>query len=155
MASRPVVFSQGIRSPRLSGMRAADSRWRGTGWHGNRLGDRDWHRHRYSNRIAFFRGGYSPYSYGSYSRNWDYGYPYYQTAWDYSGYGGGYNSDYPYYNTTYSAPAYYGAPATTNRRARVTQIQRQLAAEGYYRGPIDGILGPMTRAALYAYQQDH
>jgi len=34
-------------------------------------------------------------------------------------------------------------------------VQEQLAAAGYYDGPIDGILGPMTREAIAGYQADN
>lgn len=37
----------------------------------------------------------------------------------------------------------------------VTNVQTQLYYEGYYDGPIDGILGPDTRAAIADYQADH
>ena len=37
----------------------------------------------------------------------------------------------------------------------VTNVQTQLYYEGYYHGPIDGILGPDTRAAIADYQADH
>jgi Putative peptidoglycan binding domain len=36
----------------------------------------------------------------------------------------------------------------------VTNVQTQLYYEGYYDGPIDGILGPDTRAAIANYQAD-
>ena len=36
----------------------------------------------------------------------------------------------------------------------VTQIQRKLAAEGYYRASIDGIYGSRTAAAVRSYQRD-
>jgi peptidoglycan hydrolase-like protein with peptidoglycan-binding domain len=34
-------------------------------------------------------------------------------------------------------------------------VQSQLQREGYYDGPIDGVLGPMTRQAIAAFQDDH
>jgi Putative peptidoglycan binding domain len=37
----------------------------------------------------------------------------------------------------------------------ITNVQIQLYDEGYYEGPIDGILGPDTRAAIADYQADH
>jgi hypothetical protein len=37
----------------------------------------------------------------------------------------------------------------------ITNVQIQLYNEGYYSGPIDGILGPDTRAAIADYQADH
>lgn len=62
--------------------------------------------------------------------------------------------DYPYYDYGYP---YYGAqtqavPATGSL---VTQVQEGLAKAGYYRGTVDGIIGPMTRDAIARYQTDH
>jgi hypothetical protein len=37
----------------------------------------------------------------------------------------------------------------------ITNVQTQLYDEGYYDGPIDGILGPDTQAAIADYQADH
>ena len=37
----------------------------------------------------------------------------------------------------------------------VVNAQVQLQRDGYYAGPIDGILGPTTRHALAAFQTDH
>jgi peptidoglycan hydrolase-like protein with peptidoglycan-binding domain len=34
-------------------------------------------------------------------------------------------------------------------------VQAQLQDDGYYAGPVDGILGPQTREALAAFQADH
>ena len=34
-------------------------------------------------------------------------------------------------------------------------MQAQLQRDGYYAGPIDGVLGPMTRNAIAAFQTDH
>ncbi|HEY5036677.1 MAG TPA: peptidoglycan-binding protein, partial [Chthoniobacterales bacterium] len=34
-------------------------------------------------------------------------------------------------------------------------VQIALRDQGYYQGPIDGLIGPETRAALAAYQRDH
>ena len=39
--------------------------------------------------------------------------------------------------------------------AQVRQAQLHLRAAGYYPGPVDGHLGPRTRAALRAYQRAH
>ena len=49
-------------------------------------------------------------------------------------------------STTASAPA----PANDVRSA-----QQRLKDDGYYSGPVDGLLGPTTVAALRAYQRDH
>jgi len=37
----------------------------------------------------------------------------------------------------------------------VVNVQAQLQRDGYYSGPIDGVLGPMTRRAIAAFQADH
>jgi len=37
----------------------------------------------------------------------------------------------------------------------VVNVQAQLQREGYYDGPIDGVIGPMTRQAIAAFQDDH
>jgi Putative peptidoglycan binding domain len=37
----------------------------------------------------------------------------------------------------------------------VANVQQELVDEGYYHGEVDGLLGPLTRAALADYQRDH
>ena len=37
----------------------------------------------------------------------------------------------------------------------VVDVQVQLQRDGYYAGPIDGVLGPVTRRAITAFQADH
>lgn len=51
----------------------------------------------------------------------------------------------------------YGAaqPARAEDPADVVAYQRQLALLGFYRGPVDGISGPRTKAAVIAYQKSH
>jgi Putative peptidoglycan binding domain len=44
---------------------------------------------------------------------------------------------------------------TAHRDWRVGQAQEQLRAAGFNPGPIDGILGPRTKAALRRYQASH
>lgn len=46
----------------------------------------------------------------------------------------------------------FGAEASLGDTAA---IQRQLATLGFYRGAVDGIAGPLTRAAIIAYQKIH
>lgn len=41
-----------------------------------------------------------------------------------------------------------------NRGPRVRSLQARLGRLGYYTGPIDGVFGPDTEAALRSYQQD-
>ncbi len=35
------------------------------------------------------------------------------------------------------------------------QVQADLARDGYYNGPVDGLVGPGTQAAIAAYQRDN
>ena len=47
------------------------------------------------------------------------------------------------------------AIAPTEVDQDVARLQRQLSRAGYYRGPIDGVMGSRTHYALRAYQHDH
>jgi Putative peptidoglycan binding domain len=91
--------------------------------------DRSWWRSRY-NRIVFYGGGY-----------WYWNSGWWYPAWGYS----------PYYNNyIYNGPIFgygYAFPGDVT-----AQVQRALAARGFYYGPIDGILGPGTRGAIQRYQ---
>jgi len=65
-----------------------------------------------------------------------YGYPYgYGDGYGYGGYGYGYDSDRSGYDKSSEAPT----------RSRVAELQRRPRRAGYYRGAVDGILGPQTR----------
>jgi hypothetical protein len=93
--------------------------------------DSGWYRSNYP-RISFYFG--APYY-------WDSGYWY--PAWGY----------YPGYAYDYDGPIYgYNGLAPDQV---VVDVQARLQREGYYTGPIDGVLGPMTRRAITAYQADH
>ncbi len=93
--------------------------------------DRDWWRSRY-NRFALFGGGYY---------YWDRGYWY--PAYGYDTRYNRYAYDEPIYGYNYIEP-----------RQMMMRVQRQLRREGYYRGAIDGLIGPMTRAALARFQYE-
>ena len=54
--------------------------------------------------------------------------------------------------TALQTPATGASPAPRGR-SLVRSIQERLAARGYYRGPLDGSLGPKTRAAIETYQR--
>jgi hypothetical protein len=64
----------------------------------------------------------------------------------------------PYdYYYPYDDQYYYGYDASTDPYsvANVSAVQSELANQGYYRGLIDGVYGPQTRAALTRYQSRH
>ncbi len=95
-------------------------------WH-----DRGWWRSHYD-RIIFVNNGWY---------YWDAGYWF--PAWGYDSY-----AYYPYDGPIY---AYNGlAPDQV-----IVDVQAQLQRDGYYDGPIDGILGPMTQDAIAAFQADN
>ena len=65
----------------------------------------------------------------------------------YPGYGYGYGG---YYGCTrYYRGRFAGYPAADSLAA---EVQIELAQRGYYRGPIDGIIGRGSRSALRAFQ---
>jgi len=119
------------------------------------------------NRTVYVGGsryGYS-YPYGSYGYGYGYGYPYYSYGpsvsfgfgypYSYGYYPYGYSSYYPY---DYSYGYYgYNRPGYNSygNGSIVIQVQSRLARAGYYRGPIDGVMGPRTHYAIRAYERDH
>jgi hypothetical protein len=125
-----VTFSQGYR------IQGSES-WQGPqyevyrSYHPERH-DRNWYSSRYP-RVELIGGGY-------YYWNNGYWYP----AW-------GYDSSAEYY--AYDAPIYVGHRAEPPDRV-IADVQEELQMMGYYRGEVDGLLGPLTREALTAYQAD-
>ena len=95
--------------------------------------DQGWYRSHY-NRVELIGGGYY------YWNNNGYWYP----AW-------GYDSSAEYY--AYDAPIYVGQHAEPPDRV-IADVQTALQDMGYYKGEVDGLLGPMTREALTGYQAD-
>ncbi len=96
---------------------------------------------------------------------WPYGYPYYG-YYPYNYYPSNYYYPSDNYSYGYDPGAYdngdggyYGSGAYdssdqyTDRT--IADVQTQLAREGYYRGDIDGVLGPETRRAIVSFQSDH
>ncbi len=78
------------------------------------------------------------------------------------------NNGWYYWNAGYWFPAWGYAPSVTyvydgpiyaynglSPDQVTVNVQEQLARAGYYDGPIDGILGSMTREAIAAYQADN
>ena len=123
-------------------------------WH------RDWDRHHdhffHGRRFIFIDGfwwgfddGFDPW--------WPWwGYPY-----DYYGYGYGYPNSYSYgyeYDPDYSnSGAYDNQNGSVDQSAdsTIAAVQERLTREGSYRGQIDGVFGPETRAAIAGYQSKH
>ena len=96
-------------------------------WH-----DRNWWRSHFSNVVLVDAGYYF----------WDSGYWY--PAW---GYDPSYNA-YPYDGPIYGFDG-------LNPDQVVADVQAQLQRDGYYNGPVNGMLDPPTQAALAYYQRDH
>jgi len=113
--------------------------YRSNGWNYDYDYWRSYHHHRYFNDalgvyiIDNFGPEYAPYGYG----------------YDAAPYGSAYNSGYGY---GYSEPMYLNS--YTDDYQTAAAVQDALAQEGYYNGPIDGIVGPGTRAAISNYQAD-
>jgi hypothetical protein len=124
-----VTFKQGTRI-------AGSQNWTGTSyvafrnytpvWH-----DRGWWHSHYNNIVFVFGGWYY----------WNAGYWY--PAWGYAP-----NAYYFYDGPIY---AYNDLPPDQV----IANVQAALQEQGYYQGEVDGILGPLTRAAVARYQEDH
>jgi Putative peptidoglycan binding domain len=96
-------------------------------WH-----DQGWY-HSHYNNVVLIGGGY-------YFFNAGYWFP----AW-------GYSASAQYY--PYDGPIYAGHGAEPPDKV-IAQTQDLLQQMGYYKGEVDGLLGPLTRDALTAYQAD-
>jgi len=126
----PVKFQQGRRI-------AGSQNWQGrqytvfrnykSEWH-----DRNWWRGHYGNNLTFVFG--APYY-------WNAGYWF--PAWG------------------YTPNAYYAwdGPIYAHNRLPpdqvIANVQSALQQQGYYRGEVDGLIGPPTRGAIADYQRDH
>jgi hypothetical protein len=96
-------------------------------WH-----DEGWYHSHYPN-VTLIAGGY-------YFFNNGYWFP----AW-------GYSPSAQYY--AYDGPIYAGQRAEPPDQV-IADVQALLQQMGYYKGEVDGLLGPLTREALTAYQGD-
>src|SRR5437764_5226872 len=126
----PVTFNQNRRiegSDRWQGQQYEVFRSYHPEWH-----DQGWYRSRYG-RVELIGGGY-------YYWNRSYWYP----AW-------GYDPSAQYY--AYDGPIYVGHRAEPPDRV-IADVQTELQQVGYYKGEVDGLLGPLTREAQAAYQSD-
>jgi Putative peptidoglycan binding domain len=126
----PVKFQQGRRiqgSQNWQGQKYAVFRNYKSEWH-----DRNWWRGHYGNNLTFVFG--APYY-------WNAGYWF--PAWG------------------YTPNAYYAwdGPIYAHNRLPpdqvIANVQAALQQQGYYRGEVDGLIGPLTRGAIADYQRDH
>jgi hypothetical protein len=96
-------------------------------WH-----DQGWY-HSHFNRVELIGGGYYYFNNG-----------FWLPAW-------GYSPSEQYY--AYDGPIYVGQHAEPPDKV-IADVQGVLQEMGYYKGEVDGLLGPLTREALAAYQAD-
>ena len=94
-------------------------------WH-----ERTWWNHHY-NRVVFVYGGWY----------------YWNAGWWYPAWGYAPNEYYAYDGPIYG---YNDLPPDQV----VANVQAALQQQGYYQGQVDGLLGPLTRAAIADYQRD-
>ncbi len=119
--------------------------------------DHDDHHDHHDHHDSHGHSNYN-YSYGSY--RYGYGYP----SYGYRNYG-----YHPYYYDSgptiglsfstrpsyYSSPTYRGQVVDGYSSSLAVDVQRALRSQGYYRGAIDGEVGPGTRSAIRSYQARH
>jgi hypothetical protein len=134
---RNMAFAQGRnnRNARVT------NNWQGAGFSGRsytvfrnyhqQWHDRGWWRSHF-NRIVFVDGGW-----------WYWNAGYWFPAWGYA----------PYAYYPYDGPIYGYNGLAPNQV--IVDVQTQLQRDGYYAGPVDGVLGPMTRQAIASYQADN
>jgi len=123
---RNVAINNNFHSAAFSGRQYAAFRNYHREWH-----DRGWWRSHYD-RIVFVNGGW-------YYWNTGYWFP----AWGYA----------PSAYYAYDGPI-YGSNGLTPDRV-IVDVQSQLQRDGYYDGAVDGVLGPMTREAIAAFEADN
>ena len=126
----PVQFHQGRHiegSEHWQGQQYAAFRNYHAEWH-----DEGWWHNHYGNNITFVFG--APYFFNA---------GYWEPAWGYSA-----NAYYAYDGPIY---AYNHLPPDQV----IANVQAALQEQGYYHGDVDGLIGPLTRAAIADYQRDH
>ncbi len=121
-----LAINNNFRSSAFRGRQYAAFRNYHSQWH-----DRVWWRSHYD-QVVFVNGGWY---------YWDAGY--WLPAWGYA----------PYAYYVYDGPiyAYNGLPPDQV----IADVQSRLQQDGYYDGPINGILGPATQDAIAAFQADN
>ena len=116
---------------------AGSENWKGQQYAAFRNYHSEWHERdwwiSHQPRIIFVFGGWYFWNAG-----------YWCPAWGYD----------PYAFYAYDGPIYAGSPEMDPGQV-VANVQAALQEQGYYDGEVDGVLGPLTRAAIARYQQDH
>jgi hypothetical protein len=126
----PVQFQQGRRivgAERWQGQKYTVFRNYRAVWH-----DQGWWRSHYGNHIVFVFGAPYYWSAGYWFPAWGY-YPNAYYAWDG-----------PIYAYNHLPPDQV-----------IANVQAALQQQGYYHGDVDGLIGPLTRAAIADYQRDN
>ena len=126
----PVKFQQGRRiqgSQNWQGQQYTVFRNYKSQWH-----DQNWWHNHYRNNIVFVFG--APYY-------WNAGYWF--PAWGY----------YPNAYYAWDGPIYAYNRLPPDQV--IANVQAALQQQGYYRGSVDGLIGPLTRGAIADYQRDH
>lgn len=127
------AFNQTVGASQIPANRTALASASTRHWSGN--GSNGYH-HQGHHHNNVFIGGFYPYSW-SYPYSWyePYGYGYYSAA----------------------QPAVYDSAASSSYDgdSLVAELQSSLARAGFYRGAIDGIMGPETRRAIRAFERAH
>lgn len=106
------------------------------------------------NNGQFANSGHRHFAFASHS-GWDHNRQYDWNGHHYGWYGNGWYiiDPFPFYGAYgYGyGPGYgdYGGGSVS------AQVQSALYQQGYYQGPIDGVVGPGTQAAIAAYQRDN
>ena len=158
--SAPSGAYRGTYGGNWSGRNWSGRNWNGRNWSGRNWNGRNWngdwrrHRNHNDNQFVFFGGFGYPFFYG-YPYYGYYPYDYYGYGYGYDPYGYGYDnqSGYGYGDQGYGYGGQgYGYGDRNRGGSSIAQLQRRLARAGYYRGSIDGIMGPGTRRAIRAYE---
>ncbi len=126
---------------------------------------KDKHHHHKNNCDSHSRSYSRHYSSGSHYRHCSpYSYGYRSSSFFHPTYSN-YSYGYPGYSTYYarpalslsfsSSPSYYRSRTADYADDLAVDVQRALRRRGYYRGEIDGDVGPGTRGAIRQYQYAH
>src|SRR5215472_571823 len=166
---------------RWNGRNWSGRNWNGRHW--NSWNGRNWSGSNWNGSLTNWNGGWGWWNggrwwfptsnvvfIGGFGFPWWWGWGWGPWSWGWWGYPSGfygYGSQYGYYGPYgYGNPSYgygnsYGSgygnagQYSSATRSRVAELQQRLTSAGYYRGLIDGVLGPQTQQAIRAYMEDH